>query len=269
MIANDPNDLDTGHPHHHTRRRRVPRLRCEPKRPRGCAQRLSPSMPAHYRAYDREQGLPLLALMRSGEQGSEPSDADIDDLLDNLFIETCDDWVVPYLLGARGQRTSSVSRWEPATGSTCATPSPGVRAKGTPAMLGRDGRSCISGWPARLVEFFQAIGWSQHLDHLRLDHPLTAGLRGSDRLSCSWAGPDDLLRARRRHPAGGQRRPAAADVQPPLACDNSAWGTPGRFQDEDARAVREPAGDVPDPGGHAGRVDPGAGRRYAGARTGA
>lgn len=61
------------------------------------AQRLYGRVPNHYRAYDDGLGQPLLALLRVvGEQAANLRQ-DLDDLWDNFFIETCDDWVVPYL----------------------------------------------------------------------------------------------------------------------------------------------------------------------------
>ena len=61
------------------------------------AQRLYARVPAHYRVYDAERGQPLLALLRVvGEQVANIRQ-DLDALWDNFFIETCDDWVVPYI----------------------------------------------------------------------------------------------------------------------------------------------------------------------------
>src|SRR5262245_23686250 len=61
------------------------------------AQRLYARVPGHYRVYDAERGQPLLALLRViGAQAANPRQ-DLDALWDNFFIETCDDWVVPYI----------------------------------------------------------------------------------------------------------------------------------------------------------------------------
>ena len=35
----------------------------------------------------------------------------------------------------------------------------------------------ISGWPSDLAEFFHSLGWSQNMNHVRLDRPLTPDLR--------------------------------------------------------------------------------------------
>src|SRR5947209_5205513 len=98
------------------------------------AQRLYARMPAYYRVTDTEQGYPLLALLRVVGEQVDNLRQDLDDLWDNFFIETCADWVVPYigaLVGTNllahpvGQSNRldvrNTVRWR--------------RSKGTPAML--------------------------------------------------------------------------------------------------------------------------------------
>ena len=69
------------------------------------SERLFDLLPAVYRMRDRAQGEPLRALLaRDRRARSERLEADIAGLYDNWFIETCDEWVVPYigdLLGVR------------------------------------------------------------------------------------------------------------------------------------------------------------------------
>jgi hypothetical protein len=68
------------------------------------AQRLYELLPAIYRIRDAEQGEPLRALLAviAGEIGV--LEENLDQLYDDQFIETCADWVVPYigdLIGVR------------------------------------------------------------------------------------------------------------------------------------------------------------------------
>src|SRR5215471_859047 len=59
--------------------------------------RLYDLLPAIHRLRDRDQGYALRALLRViGEQVQVVED-DIRRLYENWFIETCEDWVVPYL----------------------------------------------------------------------------------------------------------------------------------------------------------------------------
>src|SRR6516165_2656947 len=66
-------------------------------------QRLYQLLPAIYRIRDGEQGDPLQALLSVLAQQALVLEEDLAQLYDNLFIETCAPWVVPYigdLLGA-------------------------------------------------------------------------------------------------------------------------------------------------------------------------
>src|SRR5205085_9485178 len=54
-------------------------------------------LPAIYRLRDAERGYPLQALLRVIGEQVDVVEEDIARLYDNWFIETCDDWVVPYI----------------------------------------------------------------------------------------------------------------------------------------------------------------------------
>ena len=68
------------------------------------AQLLYSRVPGHYRARDAERNLALLALLRVVGTQAAHLRQDLDALWDNFFIETCDDWVVPYLGTLLGTR---------------------------------------------------------------------------------------------------------------------------------------------------------------------
>jgi len=144
------------------------------------AQRLYARLPEFYRARDIERAIQIwgqepvslgdkhgelyeyLAIV--AEQVAALHD-NIGDLWDDFFVETCADWAVPYLadlLGVNliynaGQRNrvdlANTVDWR--------------RRKGTLDML-RDLAADITGWGAGAVEFFERMGWSQNLNHLRL-----------------------------------------------------------------------------------------------------
>jgi hypothetical protein len=68
-------------------------------------ERLHHLLPAVYRIRDAEHGEPLRALLAVLERELQRIEDDIGGLYDNWFIETCQEWVVPYigdLLGVRG-----------------------------------------------------------------------------------------------------------------------------------------------------------------------
>ena len=61
------------------------------------ADRLYNLLPSIYRQRDAEMGLQLKALLRVITEQVNIVEADISQLYENWFIETCQDWVVPYI----------------------------------------------------------------------------------------------------------------------------------------------------------------------------
>ncbi|HMK93464.1 MAG TPA: hypothetical protein VK576_10735 [Thermoleophilia bacterium] len=127
------------------------------------ADRLFELLPAVYRDQDAEQGDVLRALLGIVAQQVDVVEADIAQLYDDLFIETCRSWVVPYigdLVGNDPLRDAVRSR------ADVAKTIPYRRRKGTLPMLEELARD-VTGWAAHAVEFLELVGWSQHLEHFR------------------------------------------------------------------------------------------------------
>jgi hypothetical protein len=146
----------------------------------GSPDRLYDLMPAIYRLRDAEQGYPLRALLRViGEQVDVVED-DIGQLYENWFIETCEDWAVPYiadLIGYRPVREAGepgeVRSGQGRERNKFLIPRREVAntlryrsRKGTLALLELLARD-VAGWPARAVEFRLLLGWNQNVRHLR------------------------------------------------------------------------------------------------------
>jgi hypothetical protein len=139
-------------------------------------------LPAVYRIRDAEQGYPLRSLLSVVQGELDRLGADIDGLYDNWFIETCDEWVVPYLgdlLGVTG--LAPVPGGVATSRALVANTISYRRRKGTAAMLEQLARD-VTGWPARVVEYFALLGVTQHLDHLRPANARTPDLRDAGRL---------------------------------------------------------------------------------------
>jgi len=187
------------------------------------AQRLYARIPAHYRAYDAERGQPLRALITVVAAQVANVRQDLDSLWDDFFIETCADWAVPYISALVGThllqmpvgQSNRLDVWNTVLWR---------RSKGTPAMLEALGQS-ISGWPADLAEFFQTLGWSQNMNHVRLDRPLHPGLRDPAQLRLLGSAADPFTHAADFKPAGLLDQPRTVAGIGPVA----AWGTPGRY----------------------------------------
>lgn len=191
---------------------------------RDFAARLYARVPEHYRAYDAERGLPLLALLTTVAAQAANLRQDLDSLWDDFFIETCADWVVPYigaLVGANLLQTpvgqsNRLDVWNTVLWR---------RGKGSPAMLSSLGNA-ITGWPGDLTEFFRALGWSQNLNHVRIDRSLTPRLTDPARLSLLGSAADPFVHAADFQPAGALDQPRLLAGRGTVP----AWGTPGRYQ---------------------------------------
>lgn len=124
-------------------------------------------LPAVHRVRDLASGGALRALLRVLEQDLDALREDVDQLYEDLFIETTSEQLVPYigdLLGVRPlhaitERTHSLRAYVANTLGY-------RRRKGTAAVVEQLARD-LTGWPCRVVELFQQIGWSQHLAHVR------------------------------------------------------------------------------------------------------
>lgn len=157
--------------------------------------RLYELLPAVYRLRDVDQAWPLQALLRIINEQADVLDADIAQLYENWFIETCQDWVVPYIADLIGYRLvheagepSSAATSEGRLLNKILIPRREVantirfrRRKGTLAVLDQLAEA-VAGWPSRAVEFYELLGVTQSTNHLRLRRGRTADLRDGEAL---------------------------------------------------------------------------------------
>src|SRR5438034_3892888 len=167
-------------------------------------ERLYQHLPTVYRLRDADQGEALKALVAViGEQVRILED-DIAQLYDNWFIETCEDWVVPYigdLLGVRGLHDVQKARF--GARARVADTLRYRRRKGTASMLEQLALD-ITGWPARAVEFFELLGTTQHLNHLRPQN-VRGSLRHATALEALGTPFDALARTAEVRAIGSER----------------------------------------------------------------
>jgi hypothetical protein len=141
------------------------------------APRLWELVPAVHRVRDAEQGYPLRSLLGVMQREVDRLGDDVEQLYENWFVETCQDWVVPYLadlLGVRGLQDVTGRRrtQRGLVANTIAY----RRRKGTAAVIEQLAAD-VTGWPARAVEFFQLLGWTQNVNHVRPGSGGTADVR--------------------------------------------------------------------------------------------
>jgi hypothetical protein len=150
-------------------------------------------LPAFHRMRDEALGGPLRELLEVIGEQAGLLEADIARLYANCFIETCDDWAVPYIGDLVGYRPvleagDPAARGSPAARNRIAMPRREIantialrRRKGTLALLELLARD-VAGWPARAVEFYKLLGWTQHLNFQHLGRGRTVDLRAGDAL---------------------------------------------------------------------------------------
>lgn len=163
--------------------------------------RLYDLLPVVHRMRDADQGYPLRDFLRVLASQVDVLEQDIARLYDNWFIETCDDWVVPYIGDLLGYTLlPEAATLNAADGSSSAglghvlVPRADVantidarRRKGSLSLLEDLARDAAD-WPARAVEFYRQLGWMQHLDHQHPRRGGTADLHDPGRLQrLGWA----------------------------------------------------------------------------------
>lgn len=153
-------------------------------------ERLWDLLPGHLQEEDEQRGGHVRALLRiiGGTVGSV--EEDIRDLFDDLFIETCADWVVPYIgalvsnnLISDASRSAELATElfddlaphdlrPPVAGRVRADVARTIyyrRRKGTLPVLEELARN-VMGWPVHAVEALDLLAWNQHVEH---DRPAT------------------------------------------------------------------------------------------------
>lgn len=189
--------------------------------------RLYELLPAIYRIRDAEQGESLKALLQVISEQVNVVEDDIAQLYANWFIETCEDWVVPYLGDLIGY-TPVREAGEPSSGLTpqqrlrnsILIPRREVantiryrRRKGSLALLELLAND-VAVWPGRAVEFYRLLAWTQHINHLHPDRGLSVDIRSQsaldllDRPFDSAAHTVDVRRIQSRHSRGYHNIPS-------------------------------------------------------------
>jgi len=157
--------------------------------------RLYDLLPVIYRMRDAEQGEPLKALLQIISEQVNLVEDDIFQLYENWFIETCEDWVVPYigeLIGYEpvheaGELSAGATRQDQQRNKVLiprrelANTIRYRRRKGTLALLELLSND-VAGWPARAVEFYKLLGWTQALNYQHSDQGKTVDLRNGSSL---------------------------------------------------------------------------------------
>jgi hypothetical protein len=134
-------------------------------------------LPAVHRLRDAREGGPLKALVTVlAREGAVVEEA-IEQALDDLFIETCAPWAVPYIGGIVGyEALHAIEGLTAGSRAEVANTIAYRRRKGTAAVLEQLARD-VTGWPASAVEYFLRTATCQHMNVVKPQAQTTADLR--------------------------------------------------------------------------------------------
>lgn len=147
-------------------------------------------LPAYVRDADTRAGGVTRALLDLVAAEADLIGAQIDELRDTWFVETCPDWAVPYVADLLGvPLTHDVTVGE----ELAAIVSPRARVANTIRYRRRKGTASVlesyafdvSGWRTVAVEEFERLLTTQHLAHPRTHLPNTVDLRAGDNLEAT------------------------------------------------------------------------------------
>lgn len=116
---------------------------------------------------DKKERKPLKAFLSVIAEQISIIEENIDQLYDDQFIETCSEWVVPYIADLIGMHGLSV--FPGASFSQRAQVANTLayrRRKGTAAVLEQLARD-VTGWNANVVEYFKLLATTQYMNHIR------------------------------------------------------------------------------------------------------
>jgi hypothetical protein len=146
-------------------------------------QALYQRLPEIYRIRDGEQfpAGQLLAYLEGIDEVHAALRDNIDALGHDLFIETCDDWVIPYIGDLLGVSHLQGDPWT--LRADVARTIHHRRRKGTLGAI-ESLTHALSAWAAHAVEMRERLVWNQHLNHQRPDAggvpPLTLSMHRGD-----------------------------------------------------------------------------------------
>lgn len=136
-------------------------------------------LPAHHRIRDAERGYPLRALLHIIGEQADIVKQNIDGLFDDFFIETCAEWVIPYIGDLVGNNPlhEVAKRRRADVAKTIYY----RRRKSTLPMLEELARD-VTGWKTHAVAFFELLDWTQNMNHIRLHSNGCPDVRGLNKM---------------------------------------------------------------------------------------
>lgn len=136
-------------------------------------------LPPHVMARDAEADGLLRALLRAVAGELAVVESDLETLYDSWFVETCPEWVVPYLadlVGLEGLPGDLGAGSGASRRAVVANTVAYRRRKGTVAVVEQVVRD-VTGWPTRAVEFHRLMATTTHVNHVHVERPTWGSVR--------------------------------------------------------------------------------------------
>lgn len=174
------------------------------------AQQIYDWIPAIHRLRDVENGEPLRALIEILAEQAQVMEQDITTLYDDWFIETCSEWLVPYIgeqLGVRHLREGLDENLPFSRRAIVANTLAYRRRKGTPSVLEQLAYD-TSGYRAHVLEFFSRLDSTQHVNHVRPEAVRTPDLRNTSNLELIGGAFEPAYKTVDVRSVGNERRAA-------------------------------------------------------------
>ncbi|TPQ34843.1 hypothetical protein C2U70_15950 [Bradyrhizobium guangdongense] len=138
-------------------------------------------------------GGPLASLLAVFAEQVAVLQEDLDQLYDDQFIETCADWVVPYIGELVGSRALHGIAGIASPRADVAHTTANRRHKGTVPVIEQVARD-VTGWDASAVEFFQRLIVTQYMNHIRPQCAATPDVRRWEPLERVGTAFDPIMR---------------------------------------------------------------------------
>ncbi len=187
--------------------------------------RLFDLLPAVIRLKDAEQGWPLRSLLGVIDEQVDVVEQDVAQLYENWFIETADDWVVPYIGELVGYtpvhdagKPGDVATEQGRARNRILVPRREVantigyrRRKGTLPLLELLARDA-AGWPARAVEFYRLLAVRQNVNMVHVRRGRIADMRWGDALDLLDGPFDRMMHTAEVRRIGRRRDPGRYNI---------------------------------------------------------
>jgi len=150
---------------------------------------------------------PMKALLGLISEQMAVLEENLDQLYDDQFIETCAEWVVPYIGELVATRGLVVFPDAPFSNRAQVAHTIAYRRrKGTAAILEQLAQD-VTGWSSNVVEYFQLLATTQYMNHLRPQNLSISGLKDWEKMEYVNTPFDKLARTadvRRIEPKRGK-----------------------------------------------------------------